>query len=245
MGCGFGASVVNRSQLNRAQVLILDSLRHKPEARFSELMQPTGLTSDTFKFHIRALTKSGYTAKTDKGLYALTAGGKEFANRLDLEQLTVQRQPKLSVLIIAEQKRSDGQTEYLFHHRQRNPFYGYWSFVGGPVLWGEDTEQVAKRELLKQADLQAATRIAAFCRKIDFSQEDSTILEDKLFAIVWAKQITGTLKPQWRGGDNAWLTIEDLRSKEKYFEDSIQLIQDLYQGHSYRTLKKYYSIDDY
>lgn len=87
--------------LHKAEVSILKSLRRMEHARFSELMRPTGLTSDNFKFYLRDLVRLGWIEKDGDGLYVLTVAGKELANNLDETRQTVQKQPKLSVLIIA------------------------------------------------------------------------------------------------------------------------------------------------
>src|SRR5687768_2274785 len=94
--------------LHRSQISILDTLRHTTEASFSVLMRPTGMQSDTFKFHIRKLLQSGYVEKTSSGVYTLTAVGKEYANDLDDTQRTVQKQPKLSLAIIVNRTAADG-----------------------------------------------------------------------------------------------------------------------------------------
>jgi DNA-binding HxlR family transcriptional regulator len=41
--------------MHRFEVSILRTLRWSDTARFSDLMRPTGLSSDVFKFHLRKL----------------------------------------------------------------------------------------------------------------------------------------------------------------------------------------------
>ena len=88
-------------EIHKTQLLILRTLRHSFEARYTDLMKPTGMDSDVFKFHLRKLVSLGYVTKNDDSLYKLTATGKEFSNNLSRVEPTVQKQPKLSVIIVA------------------------------------------------------------------------------------------------------------------------------------------------
>jgi len=74
---------MRRNILHPIEESILYSLRHTTEARYSQLMSPTNLASDDFKFHLRKLVEAQYILKTDRGTYELTDIGKEFANNLN------------------------------------------------------------------------------------------------------------------------------------------------------------------
>ena len=141
---------------SRRKVLYI--LRHSPTSRYTELMQSTGLESDVFKFHLRALVKSALVMKNDDGTYSLTATGKEFANNLDKNTGQRSQSPKVSMLLIVRQQ-VDGETKYLFQQRQRSPFYGYWGLISGPVVWGVSIETAAHEELAKQSGLLASFRV--------------------------------------------------------------------------------------
>jgi len=54
--------------------------------------------------------------KISRGSYSLTHKGKEYANKLDTDNNTVERQPKTSVILAVE--RGTGKNkEYLFQER--------------------------------------------------------------------------------------------------------------------------------
>lgn len=232
-------------QLHRAQLSILDTLRHTPDASFSMLMKPTGMQSDTFKFHIRKLRSLGYVEKGPTGLYTLTAAGKEFANDLDDARRTIQKQPKVSLIIVVKRITSDGAVEYLMQQRQRNPYYGLWGNISGPARWGEDFNETATAELQKQTGLTAACQVRLFMRQMDKAAEDGSLLEDKLFVVLEAEDVTDELSNDWRGGHNRWMTIREFETQKQRFPNTTELISTIDQGKSYLTVNTNYPIEDY
>lgn len=221
---------MNQVQLHKAQISILHSLRYTPAERFSVLMKPTGQTSDTFKFHVRKLIKLGYVKKIESGEYLLTAAGKEYANNLDESRRSPLKQPKLSVLIVAPRQTDDGKTVYLLQRRTRNPFYGYWGEITGPVRWGESFEEAAGKVLLKQAGMQADFKVNSARRIRDYNANTKDLLEDKLFVIVEATNLVGELKNDYAGGMNAWLSLENLLEQDKYFASTPEIIKSFGDG---------------
>ncbi|HSX01134.1 MAG TPA: hypothetical protein VLF67_02725, partial [Candidatus Saccharimonas sp.] len=79
--------------IHAAQTAILRELLFRPSAGFAQLQGPTGLTSDHFTFHINRLLEVGFIERVGRGQYRLTPKGKEYANRLDTDNNTVERQP--------------------------------------------------------------------------------------------------------------------------------------------------------
>jgi predicted transcriptional regulator len=76
------------ANIHSAQSKILRELLFHPQAGFAELQKPTGLSSDHFNFHISRLVELGLVEKLERGTYALTSKGKEYANRLDTDNNT-------------------------------------------------------------------------------------------------------------------------------------------------------------
>lgn len=206
---------MKQPKLHEVEVSILRTLRRHVTARFSTLMKPTGLLSDAFKFYIRRLVDVGYVVKNEAGMYELTTKGKEFANNLDETKLLVQKQPKISVIVCAT-KPAD-PTRFLFQRRLRQPYYGFYGTISGPVRWGESFEQAAARELAKQTGLQASFAVKGFYRQQDYDKAASVLLEDKLFVVVEALQVTGELANTWTGGHNQWMTAKEYTQESKHF----------------------------
>jgi DNA-binding HxlR family transcriptional regulator len=232
-------------QLHKTQLSILHSLRYSQGARFNELMRPTEHTSDTFKFHLQKLVKLNYVAKRSDRSYSLTPSGKEFAENLDEQQRSEQKQPKLSVLIIASQQAADGQTLFLLQKRRRQPYYGFWNEITGPVRWGWSFEEAASKVLFKQTGLMADFRVMGMRRIRDFSAETGALLGDKLFIVVEASRLQGELANTYAGGINAWLSLDQLQIEPKHFASTPRIIRAYQNGSLYESNDFIYNMAEY
>lgn len=231
-------------QLHKVEISILYSLRHTDAARFTTLMRPTGLISDTFKFHLKKVITLGYVEKRPTGDYHLTAKGREFANNLDDSKLGIQKQPKLSVLLIVAKQTESGK-EFLVQKRLRRPFLGFWGCISGPVQWGEEAEETARRELKKQTGLEGSFHVKSFYRKRDYENGSTTILEDKLFFVIEVSDIKGQLSNEWKGGFNQWMSIDELANQKDRFDSSLEAIEVARTGEYYVSKRAFYSLDEY
>lgn len=236
---------MNSLDLHPAQVSVLRSLRHAEAARYSSLLRPLAMDSDVFKFHVRKLVKSGLVHKSETGDYYLTAVGKEFANNLDKVKRTVQKQPKYSLMLVVTKSAPDGETLYLFQQRRRQPYWGYWGFLSGPLRWGMNAEDTAKAELKKQTGIEADFETAAFFRQRDYNAETHELLEDKLFQVMKASRSQGDLLNTYEHGYCEWLSIEELSSKDKYFEPTKTIIEMLDKRKAYATYDVIRRPDEY
>ena len=92
---------------HQAQMKMLRQLLLSKEASFSELQKSAGLTSDHATFHIKQLIEFGYLNRKLKayGKYVLTRKGKEYANRMDTDEQVIEKQPKLSVVVVVENEK--------------------------------------------------------------------------------------------------------------------------------------------
>lgn len=212
----------NNTSLHPAQSTTLFELRHRKQARFSELMAETGMTSDAYKFHLRKLTKFGYVQKDDDGWYELTPSGKEFANRLDEQSGHQLAQPKASTLLVVISERNN-ETVYLAHQRQREPFYSYWGIASAPLAYGRSIYQSTGDEFAKQSGLSADFQYRGTLHVTD-ALPDNTVLEDKLFLVMQAK-MEGCPDPyEWYAGKFAWMSLDELINKPRVFPTTEQTI---------------------
>jgi hypothetical protein len=182
--------------------------------------------------------------KLQSGEYMLTAGGKEFANNLSKYAPRVQKQPKLSITIIASKMTKDGKV-FLFQKRRRSPHYGFWGCITGPVRWGESFENAAKREFEKQTGLKATYKVSSFHRKTDYEPNSEELLEDKLFAIIEASHISGEITNSWAGGFNVWMSLVELESKEKYFGSTREILGLAESEINYSSEEAFYTNSEY
>lgn len=212
-------------KIHDAQTSILRELLFQPSANYAVLQKQTGLTSDHFNFHISRLVDIGLVQKTQRGVYSLTSKGKEYANRLDTDNNTVERQPKSAVLLGIESN-NRSKTEFIFQQRLKNPYFGFWGLPSGKIRWGETIVQAAEREAMEETGLKCQWRIAGVYHEIVIQKESGEMLEDKIFYVVHGTQAQGTLQSDFEGGHNEWLTRDTASAKEKVF-DSFQIELDI------------------
>ncbi|MGB4759110.1 MAG: NUDIX domain-containing protein [Candidatus Saccharimonadales bacterium] len=212
--------------IHATQTSILRTLRRNQLARFGDLMRPSGMSSDTFKFHIKKLVELGYIHKTPQGAYALTPAGKEFANNLDELSGEARKQPKISLLLQVGSPDTSNPQKFLFQQRRRNPFYGYWGNISGPAKWGQTFEKTAAYELQKQTGLTANFQVKKFIRARDFMANNEELLEDKLFVVLSATTVQGTPSNGWGGGHNAWMTLSEFNQQKQHFTAAEQTLQN-------------------
>jgi ADP-ribose pyrophosphatase YjhB (NUDIX family) len=200
--------------VHTAQTSILRELLFQRSAGFAELQKPTGLDSDHFNFHIAQLVKKGLVERQARGRYALTPVGKEYANKLDTDSNTIERQPKISVLLVIW--RSTERKELLLQERLKNPYFGFWGYPTGKVRWGEMVVEAAARELLEETGLIATFRFKGIYHEHAYREGDRDMLEDKLFLITETCSTTGALRDA-EGCHNQWVKLAAARTFEKCF----------------------------
>lgn len=203
-------------QIHDAQTAILKELLFKECASFSELQKQTPLDSDHFKFHIKRLVDIGFVNKDNSGSYRLSAKGKEYANKIDTENGVIERQPKCAVIIVLQDKAG----RVLAQERKKHPYFGFWGYPGGKIRWGETIVDAAHRELLEETGLAADLVYRGVYHERVQSAETNEIIEDKIFHVVHGKNPTGDLLKVFEGGENMWLTVEDLNSKLKKYKST-------------------------
>ena len=217
--------------IHEAQTSILRELLFLPAAGFAELQKPTGLLSDHFAFHINKLMDLGMVERLERGRYRLTPKGKEYANRLDTDNNTVERQPKSAVMLGIE-RWHNGEVQYVFQERLKQPYFGFWGIPTGKLRWGETIVEGAARELMEETGLEAEHRIAGVYHEHVYQEESGELLEDKLFFVIHCTNARGTLLETFEGGRNAWVSEAEARAKAPKIFGSFDTELDLIQGKS-------------
>lgn len=202
-------------RIHDAQLAILRELLFHPSSNYATLQRPTGMTSDHFNFHIARLVELGLVERVEKGRYRLSIAGKEYANKLDTDNNTVERQPKVAVLLAIWQG-SGNERKLLVQQRIKNPNYGFYGFPTGKIRWGETIVQAAERECREETGL-----IAKFIVKGVHHEQvlfrDGELIEDKIFFICEAVSYQGELQDEFEGGKNQWMSVDEFKSAGKTF----------------------------
>ncbi len=223
---------------HKAQMKMLRMVLLAPDASFAALQKTAGLESDAANFHIKQLVIAGYVAKNEAGRYALTRDGKEYANRMDTDENVIEKQPKLSVALIIENQ--DGL--FLAQQRLKHPYFGFWGRPTGKIRWGETIEQAAARELMEETGLTATLTAKGLYHKIDTVRGSGELLEDKYFCIVHGINPHGALLAKAEGHENAWLSNDEIMSKEQVF-GSVPEITALARGEHFGFMEHSYEYD--
>ncbi|HEX9594519.1 MAG TPA: NUDIX domain-containing protein [Candidatus Saccharimonadales bacterium] len=204
-------------KLHPAQTHILRELLFHPSAGYGTLQKPTGLTSDHFNFHISRLVELDFVDKVSRGKYRLSPTGKEYANRLDTDDNTIERQPKVAVLLGIERQNSQGKKEYLFQERLKNPWYGFWGIPSGKIRWGETIPEAAARELYEETRLTADISYAGIYHEHTLLDDATLPQEDKIFFVMHCRHPKGKLMKEFEGGRNAWFTAQEAKKLKPRF----------------------------
>ncbi len=207
----------HEAKIHPVQIIILKQLLFVPSAKFGDLQKSTGLESDYFKFHLARLTELSYVLKQLNGHYCLTTIGKEYANKLDTDANTIERQPKSAVILVIE-KEIKGTLTYLVQERLKHPYFGFWGFPGGKIRWGETILQAAARELAEETGLIAKLTYRGLYHEHVRNEDNGELLEDKIFLMVHGTHPDGTLLEAFEGGRNAWKSLPEVNAIEKKYK---------------------------
>lgn len=220
-----------------AQMAILRELLLADTLNFSALSKSTGLTSDHANFHIKQLTESGLVEHVPKtyGTYRLTRSGKEYANRMDTDEHKIEKQPKLSVVLVIVNEKG----EHLQQERLKQPYYGYWGHPTGKIRWGETMIEAGARELLEETGLTADLAPLGFFHKLDYD-DNGDLLEDKYLCLIHGTNPKGELLEYSDGQRNVWLSDEEFEKKEKKF-GNVTETAEIVQKHEIFLLEKKYA----
>ncbi len=237
----------HQTKIHPVQIHILKVLLFTPYAGYAHIQKQSGLDSDHFNFHLKKLIELGYIIKNDQSKYTLTAVGKEHANKIDTDNNTIERQPKVSVIIGIVQQHEGQPDKVLVQQRLKQPFFGYWCTPGGKLRWGETIIQAGQRELLEETGLTCDLKVINIYHKIDVNQEDQSLLEDKIFFGLLGINPQGQLIEDIEGGKNAFMTVEEIQQLDRAFEGiENPILEWQHQTDiSFKEKHHYYTADQY
>lgn len=125
------------------QKFIIGVLIHKKHARFSDL-RPPKTDTNLFSYHLKAIIKDGWVAKTDEG-YTLSKNGLQYVDRVSVGNLNVRSQPKTITMLLIQNSEGD----VLVQKRSKQPYIDTWTLPYGKVhVHDTSIEFGAKREAM-------------------------------------------------------------------------------------------------
>ncbi len=209
-------------QLHEIQLRILKKLLFSKELRYTDLKPDVEMENNQLDFHLGKLVGDGYVSKGKK-YYALTNLGKEYANRMDTEQVVIPKQSKVSAWICCSRKVGK-RNQYLIYTRLKQPFYGCQGFMSGKVRYGEKVVEAARRELLEETGLKGNPRIVSIKHFLVYDKSTTELVEDKFMFLCLVKNPQGSLSPDETEGKYQWVNEADLRT---YITNPFEPIDEL------------------
>jgi len=169
-------------QFHDIQLAILKKLLFAQSLNYTALKPVDTMENNQLSFHLDHLIELWYITKNPEKMYALTADGKEYANRMDTETQKIQKQAKIWVLMCCY-RTGEQEKEFLIYTRLKQPFYGKQGFMTGKVTYGETVEQTAIRELKEETNLEGKPQLAFIRHYLVYEEWTQKLLEDKFFYV--------------------------------------------------------------
>jgi ADP-ribose pyrophosphatase YjhB (NUDIX family) len=207
--------------LNQIQLKILSRLLFNPKARFRDL-KIDAITTDHLSYHLRSLLSEGLIKK-DKLTYGLTSKGKMLAGKIDTAAHKMEKQPKVSVIIIPH-KTTFGKERFLIQERTKEPYFGYKGFVTGKVRFGETLEQTAERELEEETGMGGKFRFCYEIHEMVYDKNTGEQLEDKFFHVIECYDLKGKVTKKTAEGLNQFVTVEEFREMKPIYHNEIDIL---------------------
>lgn len=127
---------------------ILDLLRQAESMRYVQL-QPDGVESSHFKYHLNQLITDKLVAQKSRGVYMLSEKGKQYVDSLSDQTLIPHATPKVITYCLLQDS-----AHYFLYRKTKEPYRGLYNLVGGKLHIGETSKQAVIRELKEKINLE-------------------------------------------------------------------------------------------
>lgn len=141
------SSRILQGVMHMYQKHILDLLRRNDTQRYSDL-QPDGVESSHFKYHLNQLLNAGFVEHQSRGVYSLTDKGKTRVDSLSDGGVLPEQTPKVITYTLLYD-----DANYYFYKKDKDPYRGLLNMIGGKLHLDEDPGEAAQRELREKIQL--------------------------------------------------------------------------------------------
>lgn len=191
--------------MNSARQEILRRLIHEQNVSFNKLWNKKG-DSNKFAYHLKVLEEDGIIAKKAKG-YQLTNEGKKLAAYTEGADGTESKFPVIAVLVVVFDK---AEKKILMTKRLKEPFYGYWGFIGGKIKFTQYIIECAEQELLEETGLKCELELKGLFSSKTYHDNDLAF-NHELF-IIKGTNPKGKLINKNREGECEWIALEKVKT---------------------------------
>ena len=200
------------------QQSIILKLIHKPEMSFSELLGSES-ESNKFAYHLGVLETKNIINK-EGCYYSLSPLGKKISSFIEGDTGKKAAFPTFAHVLIVR----DGD-KILVQRRMKEPFYGYWGLMSGKINFGWNVEECARRDIEEECGLKANKSELIGINQAK-TYEDGNLLHHHIMFYVKLGEISGDLKEKTHKGENAWMTIDEFKKKERFPDPWFDAVMD-------------------
>ncbi len=230
--------------MHEIQLQILKKLLFAKELRYTDLKPDVEMENNQLDFHLDKLIAEGYIENGEKH-YFLTNLGKEYANRMDTDQVVIAKQSKVTAWICCS-RRNGKAKQYLIYTRLKQPFYGCQGFMSGKVRYGEKVVDAARRELLEETGLKGSPQIVSIKHFLVYDKSTKELVEDKFMFLCLVKNPQGSLSPDETEGKYQWVDEDNLRTYiTNPFEPIDELLSYLEETQKFTGQMTLHEVDHY
>ncbi|HEQ65284.1 MAG TPA: NUDIX domain-containing protein [bacterium] len=192
-------------KIHKIQLSILRNLLLSDGITFTKLKPNEDMENNKFVFHLNKLIDAGLINK-ESDLYFLTDIGKEFAGRIDTDELKFVKQAKLSAWCCSIRKLGK-KKEILIGTRKKQPFYGCQGFIAGKINYGEKVLHAAKRELYEETGLKGEPKLVQIRHYL--THKEGKLVGDKFMFLCLFENPVGEISLNYEV-ELEWVFLDDI-----------------------------------
>lgn len=204
--------------MHHYQKHILDLLRASKRLQYSKL-QPPGVESSHFKYHLDQLLQDDLVVRIDRGIYGLTTKGRMAVDRLSERRVNPHQTPKVITYTLLQK-----DDKYHVYRKRKEPFLGTLNMVSGKVHLGETSHDAALREVHEKAGVHAQDLEQRLIAEVRIRESDALV--SHFIAYVFTARLEN------KSGDLEAYTPEELVHRDDIAPDLTALLHAI---HTWQT----------
>lgn len=191
---------------------ILKKFMYNEKLKYNQIWDKKICSSSHFDYYFKKIIGAGLVVKKNE-FYELSSLGIKFLSEIDGESLSLKSKPIVCAFVLAFK---DGMV--LMNKRSKQPFMNYFNVPGGKVEFGGFLEEEALREFEEETGLSGKLSLKIISEKISFEKGNLQVAHHIIGFFYLCSDVEGELIENVREGENVWLSVDELKLKEKFPE---------------------------